>query len=72
MLFALYICVNKKTPPTHSVNWGFSSPSKTSLLLFYLNVETIQAPIFRQFTPNILVFHALLLTIGFFSELPQY
>ena len=26
MLFAFDICVNKKTPPTHSVHWGLRPP----------------------------------------------
>ena len=58
MLFVLDICVNKKAPPTHSVHWGLKPISKTSTSSPVLDLQTIQAPLFRQFTPNILVFHA--------------
>ena len=27
MLFAVDICVKKKTPPTHSVHWGLTHPT---------------------------------------------
>ena len=62
MLFALDICVNKKAPPTHSVHWGLNLTSKLStssyLSSLLLNLQTIQTPLFRQFTPTISVFHA--------------
>ena len=62
-LLKLIVCTVVSTPP-----------SETSPLLFLpsllWNLQTIQSPFFRQFTPNILVFHAPPLKIGFFSELP--
>ena len=62
MLLALDICVNKKARPTHSVHWGLNPTSKTSTSSFLpsplLNLQTIQAPLLSQLTPNILVFHA--------------
>ena len=64
MLFALNICVNKKAPPTHSVHWGLNPTSKTSAPSFlpnpFLNLQAIQAPLFRQFTPYVLLFMHLL------------
>ena len=62
MLFALDISVNKKATPTYSVHWGLNPPFKNITPSFLasplLNLESIQAPLFRQLTPNILVFHA--------------
>ena len=34
MLFALDISVNKKDPPTHSVNWGLNPLQKHQLFFF--------------------------------------
>ena len=50
MLFALDICVDKKAPATHSVNWGFKPfPIKNITPSFLpgplLNLQTIQAPL---------------------------
>ena len=57
----LNICVNKKAPPTHSVHWGLNPTSKTSAPSFlpspFLNLQTIQAPLFTQFSPYVLLFH---------------
>ena len=62
MLFTLDIRVNKKAPPIHSVHWGLNPTSKTSTPFFLLspslNLQTIQAPVFRYFASNIMVFHA--------------
>ena len=62
MLFSLNICVNKKAPPTHIVHWGLNPTSKTSPASFlpspFLNLQTIQALLFKQFTPYVLLFHA--------------
>ena len=65
MLFALDLSVNKKAPRTHSVNWGFSPPPPPPQQhhpFFFtkspLKSGNYPAPLFRQFTPNILVFHA--------------
>ena len=73
MLFALDICANKKAPPTHSVYWSLKPTSKASTPFFLLspllNLPTIQASIFRQFAPSILVFHTPQ-KIRFFSKLP--
>ena len=53
MLFAPGTCVNKKTPPTHSVHWDLNpSPLQNIIPSFlpspFLNLQTIQAPLFRQ------------------------
>ena len=57
----LNICVNKKAPPIHSVQWSLKPTSKTSASSFlpspFLNLQTIQAPLLRQFTPYVLLFH---------------
>ena len=76
MLFALDICVIKKAPPTHSVHWSLNPHPRSYLKnitpsFFFsfspsplLNVQTIQAALFRRFTPpppppKKLFFHAL-------------
>ena len=59
MLFALGICVDKKAPPTDSVNLPpvlkKNHPFYFGKLL--LNLQTMQVSLFRQFPLNILVFH---------------
>ena len=60
MLFALDICVNKKAPPTHSVNWVCKPPQNHHPLFFPippLKSAKCPSPLFTQFNPNILVFH---------------
>ena len=74
MLFALNIRVNKKAPPTHSVHWGHNTTSKTSapsfLPSFFSNLQTIEAPLFGQFTPYVLLFHAAPYRSDFSCVLP--
>ena len=59
MLFVLNTCVNKKAPPTHSVHWGLNPPPSpptfkninlSVLPSPLLNLQTIQSPLFRQFS----------------------
>ena len=61
MLFALDICIKRNAPPNHNVHLGLNPPLKKITPSFLpnplLNLQTVQAPLFRQFTPNILVFH---------------
>ena len=55
---------------------GVSTPLKTAPPVFLakptLNVQTVQAPIFRQFPPVRWFFVNPLLKVGFFSEPPKY
>ena len=57
----LNICVNKEAPPTHSVHWGLNPTSKTLAPSFlpgpFLNLQTIQIPLFMEFTAYVLLFH---------------
>ena len=63
MLFALDICVNK-APPTHSVHWGLANPppfkniTPSFLPSPLLNLQTIQATLFRRLTSKNCFFHA--------------
>ena len=56
-------CINKKAPPTHCMYWGLSPSLKNIIPSFLpntlLNLQPAQAPISRQYTLNILIFHAL-------------
>ena len=61
----------------YSVHQGINPPSKTPLPLFLaktpLNLQTVQAPLFRQFPPLYIDFSwTLPLKVGFFSERPKY
>ena len=66
-------CVNNMALPAHSMHLDLNRPRKkhhpSSLRSPLLNLQTVQAPLFRKFTLNLLVFHASPLKIGFFSEL---
>ena len=61
MLFALDICVNKKTPPTHSVHWGLKPPpplQKHNPFFFFffakpaLKSSNYPSSPFRLFSPS--------------------
>ena len=41
MLFALVICVNKKTPSIHRVHWGLNpSPPQQAIVVYSVSEET--------------------------------
>ena len=80
MLLALDICVNKKTPPTHSVNWVLkpSPPQKHDPIFYQVSskIYKLSKPPFLGNShplPSKKIFHAcpsLQKKIRFFSELP--